>query len=113
MQDKPKPTPPSGKDGLKFAYGKYKDTLVSEVPSDYLLYFRYENKKFLKEYDRVLRERGDLPLTTLSRIGELVTAGQQALAKKYHPECGGTQQEMNEVDAAADAIFEIMEFAKK
>ena len=109
---KPKPIASASDGTLKFEYGKYQGVAVSEVPSDYLLFLRYHNKEYTKEFDRVLRERGELPFPTVPRIEEVIIAGQQSLAKKYHPDCGGTNQQMKEVEAAADALLEIMKLAK-
>ncbi len=97
---------------LKFAGGKYKGIPVCEVPSSNLLFMRVQNKAFEKECERVLRERGNLPEPTVPRIEEIIIAGQQALAKKYHPECGGTEQEMKEVEVAANALFEVVKETK-
>ena len=111
-KSKPKPTALALHKKLTFTGGKYKGVPVCEVPSDYLLFIRYQNRKFIEEFDHVLRERGDMPLPTLPRIEELVIAGQQTLSMKYDPVCGVFEQEMLEVKAAADVLFELIKKLK-
>ena len=98
---------------VMFETGMYKGIAMCDTPSDYLLALRERNLTFVRIFEGILRERGDLPVTSITRMEELVAAGQQSLAKKYHPECGGTEHEMSEVDEAAAAILELLEPMKK
>lgn len=89
------------------SFGKYKGKQVSEVPTEYLLWVRNYDRQSMAEVERVLRERKELAAPTIARAEEVITAGKQSLAKKYHPDCGGTNQEMQEVNVAADTLLKL------
>ena len=106
-------------DRYRLRFGKHKGEPLDEVPLDYLIWLR----------DKVLREplatllpleiqgrlearrpppppppRGTIPKELRDAAARLISAGLRAEAKKAHPDCGGTNEEMTRLNRAAEAL---------
>ncbi len=94
---------------MKLPFGKYKGCDSQDVPESYLAWLAdWEHlREPLKSAIRAERERRELaqPVEINVDVGlvdELVGAGVRALAKKYHPDCGGSHEQVVAVNAAGD-----------
>jgi hypothetical protein len=88
-------------------FGKYRGCLVRELPDGYLAWL--SSLSNLREplrsviAEECARRSGRLPD---SRVAEdLIAAGQRALARRHHPDAGGTHDAMLAIRHAADWLF--------
>ena len=94
-------------------FGKFKGTFLCDLPSDYLAWLQtIELRNPLRA--AICAEANTRRLNTESRdfssapyivaVDELVSAGFKSLAKKYHPDIGGTHEKMIEITHAAEWV---------
>jgi hypothetical protein len=93
-------------------FGKYKglDTSSSRVPASYLRWLERQKRIDLTALRDAMQERGliDQYEETCSAIentdlsAEIMEMGYKTLSKKYHPDCGGTTEKMQALNATIE-----------
>lgn len=95
-------------------FGKHKGQPLAEVPTDYLRWLTGLDdlreplySAAHAELDR--REDDDTPIFTTTRscpapdlAEELVGAGLRSLARRHHPDAGGTDDDMQQINAVTE-----------
>jgi hypothetical protein len=101
---------------MKMPFGKHKGEPFAALPDDYLDWLTtidlrprlraavYAEIRRREEEELNARSRGSVSLTCPEpRVArELVGAGLRSLARRYHPDAGGSHNEMIRVTACAD-----------
>lgn len=99
---------------MTMPFGKYRGCLISELPDDYLdwlttIDLRPRLRQAVEaEIDRRADARshtaapGMRPCPEPSIADEIVNAGLKVVARRYHPDVGGTHAQMIAATAAAD-----------
>jgi hypothetical protein len=87
-------------------FGKYRSWPLPDLPADYLawlctLHLREPLRSAVA--DEVARRRADGPDPRV--VEDLIAAGQRALARRHHPDIGGTHDAMLAVRVAADWLY--------
>ena len=115
--------PPWGSAMTRVPFGKYRGRLLSELPNDYLewLYSRQNIREPLRsqvdaEYERRRineEERGTelVPGELLAMAEEVVKIGFRNLARRYHPDSGGSHERMTELNRAVEFLRKGLERA--
>ena len=96
-------------------FGRNRGRLLQEVPDDYLAWLHsLENLReplrtnvaleYRRRFGDVLTGREPLPPELRDVAARLVSAGYHVLAKTAHPDAGGTNDQMRELSAAAEAL---------
>jgi hypothetical protein len=111
---------------VRMPFGKHKGLDLADVPADYLRWVRPKvqrpdlrsavdaelaRRAARRHYERHSPPRmphdslaGDVRRLAL----EIVTRGYRAAAREHHPDMGGDVEEMQRVNAAADALRELL-----
>jgi len=96
---------------MRLWFGKFKGSRVQDLPDDYLEWLASvdlsnERLRSAVEEERqrriFLEQNGERINAKL--VDEIVGAGLRSLAKKYHPDNGGSHEKMQMVNVAADWI---------
>ena len=94
---------------MKLKFGKYAGWDLEQVPDDYVDFMIKSQTMWVEE-----RERRDLIRESESSwVEKVIKAGQRDLAKRYHPDHGGTTQDMQAVNAAVAQLMELLEQLKE
>jgi hypothetical protein len=93
---------------MKLKFGKYKDWELRDVPRDYLEWYISSQNETVREFKAELERRDTAEEASLSFIERIVTTGYRELAKKNHPDLGGDTDAMKQVNAAAEALRELI-----
>ena len=91
----------------KFAFGKYAGVDIRDIPSDYLQYVIESNKRVIADCQEELERREAAAQADLSWIQRVIETGYRELAKKIHPDAGGDNAGMAELNAAVEALREV------
>lgn len=93
-------------------FGKYKGLPITDVPDDYLQFLITLATRSIEEYRGELERRElaqDADKTWMERV---VETGYRELAKRYHPDRGGGDGEMHEINAAVEMLREVLKRVK-
>jgi len=88
---------------MTMPFGKYKGCHLSELPDDYLewLIGEFHPREPLLSYLKMERQwRVPAPASMM----EIVSVGYRTLAIKYHPDKGGSNEQMKSLNNSADAL---------
>lgn len=97
---------------MKMAFGKYAGMELGEVPVDYLEWMVNKCKGDLKTYQDELERRTLLEVASQSTLEKIVSAGFRELAKKAHPDAGGSPKDFLELKAAQEQLKVILQELK-
>jgi hypothetical protein len=89
-------------------FGKYKDWDLTEVPDEYVDYMVQQKRRDLQLWEGEQHRRELMHEAELPMIEKLVKAGYHALAHKYHPDRGGDEDAMRQLNAAMAQLQEIV-----
>lgn len=93
---------------MRLKFGKYKDWDIEQVPDDYVDFMIQSQTIWIEE-----RRRRDLIRESeLSWVEKVIKAGQRDLAKRHHPDHGGSTAEMQAINAAVAQLMELLEHLK-
>lgn len=95
-----------------FKFGKHSGKEFSSVDRSYLEWLIEQNKKDIKLYQDELDRRDLAEQGTLSMTEKIVQAGYRELAKKLHPDTGGSVKEFQELRASFEGLKEALEGLK-
>lgn len=88
----------------KLGFGKYKDLDISEVPESYLQWLINNSKQKIVDYEAELKRREQQDDADATWIERLVKTGWRELTKRHHPDVGGSTADMQEINAAYEAL---------
>src|SRR4029077_1717180 len=98
----PMPKPYAAPGTLQF--GKYAGTPLADVPADYLAWLIDRNQRDMDIYEKELQRREAVEEAELPMVARLVREGYTSLAKKLHPDHGGTADEFRALQAAYEQL---------
>ncbi len=87
-------------------FGKYKDHDIRDVPSTYLEFLIESASQTIEDCDHELQRRQQIEESNLTWEQRIVEAGYRSLAKKHHPDHGGSVEEMQQVNNAVESLRE-------
>ena len=90
---------------LKF--GKYKGTPLTDVPEDYLEWL-ISTDELLQAAKAELQRRYDIEEASATWVEKLIREGHRQMALKHHPDRGGNNEEMKQVNAAAGFLRDLV-----
>jgi hypothetical protein len=93
-------------------FGKYRGYSIRDVPREYLDWLLDSNRRTVREIEAELERRDRLDDAELSWAERLVQAGFRALAQQNHPDRGGNTRDMQAINAANEAMKELLRTAK-
>ena len=85
---------------MTLTFGKYCGRKLCDVPTDYLEWLRQSSKKTVEAIDTELERRELAEMADEDWMGRIISAGFRSLSHKYHPDHGGSDEEMRELLAA-------------
>lgn len=87
---------------LKF--GKYCGEHICDVPREYLEWLLQVNKEAVAAIEEELHIRDLAEEANIGWVDRLVLTGYRELAKRCHPDVGGTKEDMQALNAAVAAV---------
>lgn len=85
-------------------FGKYSGMDLKDVPRDYVEWLREARRKDLTEYEAELERRDLVEQAKTTMLERIVAEGFKSLAKKCHPDMGGTDSEFRELKSAHEQL---------
>lgn len=109
---------PSNVFGLFCVYGKFKKSMIlnfgkhsgkhiSQVPTEYLDWLLKSNQETVRAVEEELARRALAEEANLSWVEKVIVAGYREMAKRHHPDVGGSTSDMQEINAAVEKLREI------
>lgn len=97
---------------MRIPFGKFKGTFLCDVPDDYLAWLQTIELRdplraaiFAEAKEREFEHNNQINnVPQIVVVDELVSAGFKSLAKKYHPDIGGSHEKMIEITNAPDWV---------
>lgn len=86
------------------SFGKYAGMDIKDVPRDYIEWLRDARKRDLLEYESELERRDLIEVSAQIMLERIVSEGFRSLAKKCHPDTGGSEREFLELKAAQEQL---------
>ena len=93
-------------------FGKYKGSRLEDLPEDYLLWLLDMRKKDVRIYEGELERRKLAEEASLTMSEKIISAGYRELAKKFHPDAGGSAKEFQELRASFEQLQSVMKEAR-
>jgi hypothetical protein len=100
--------PPGSGQVKRLRFGKYKGELLSAVPSEYLTFLIDSATTTIEECKEELTRREAAAEATLPWVQRVVETGYRELARRHHPDHGGDGDSMRELNAAIEALREMV-----
>ena len=88
----------------RIEFGKYAGWLITDVPDTYLEFMIKIYEKNVATYKAELADRQARMDANMSLAERMVTAGYRALAREMHPDYGGTNDDMVELNKVVAAL---------
>lgn len=88
---------------MNMPFGKYKGLPLSQLPDDYIEWLIREfrpKEPLMTKLKMELQWRAPAPASML----EVVNAGYKTLAMKYHPDKGGTNEQMKSLNNSVECL---------
>lgn len=85
-------------------FGKYRGYDIRSVPADYLEWAIEHNRSTIKSYQEELDRRQSLEEASMGMIERIIKAGYRDLAKKFHPDNGGSTEQMQELNGSYERL---------
>jgi hypothetical protein len=89
-------------------FGKYNGWDLTEVPDEYVDYMVQQKRCDLRIWEEEQQRRELMREAELPMIEKVVKAGYHALAHKYHPDRGGDEDAMRQLNAAMAQLQDIV-----
>jgi hypothetical protein len=98
-----------GRTVVKLKFGKYRDSDIQDVPSEYLSFLIASARETVESCQAELDRRELVEQAQMPMIRRLVESGYKTLAKQVHPDADGSDgREMTELNAAVQALREMV-----
>ncbi len=95
------------------SFGKYAGTALADVPEDYLNWLIDTKKKEIDGYQDELDHRARAEEASMSMVDRIAQEGFKAMAKKLHPDKGGSTSEFQNLTASFEHLKEILTEVKR
>jgi hypothetical protein len=92
----------------KIAWGKYRGASIADVPTQYLEFLLQSCEITIAQLQSELDRRSQVAEADMSWAEKIVQAGYVTLAKRFHPDTGGTENDMREVNAAVEKLRDLL-----
>lgn len=89
-------------------FGKYRDQEIADVPREYLDWLFKANEDINAVIRTELERRDALESDQMSTIERIVHAGYRDMARKAHPDAGGTNKEFQDLRAGYEQLKVIL-----
>lgn len=89
-------------------FGKYAGYDLRDIPTEYLEWMITQSERTIRDFSAELERRQTFEDASLSMAERIVQAGYRALAKQYHPDFGGTNVQMQELNGTIEALREML-----
>lgn len=90
------------------SFGKYKDWDLSEVPDDYVDYMVQQKRRDLQLWEDEQQRRELMREAEMPMIEKVIKVGFRTLAQQYHPDHGGDEEAMRQLNAAMAQLQDIV-----
>lgn len=91
---------------MTMPFGKYRGWRLADLPSDYVVWLLgLELREPLRSAVEAERRRRDRPRPDPRLVKDLISVGQRQLARRHHPDVGGSHEAMLAVRYAAEWLF--------
>ncbi len=97
---------------MNLHYGKYRGCDVRDVPTQYLQWLLKEARATLEAVEAELERRSGPRLAQQAKhpwVERTISAGYRVLAKQHHPDMGGDQEAMRQLNAAVAMLRELVD----
>ena len=91
---------------MKLNFGKYAGCDLRDVPESYLRWLATDSKQRLAVYESELARREMDEETSASWVQKIIRAGFKEMAKRHHPDHGGSTADMQAINVAYDTLTE-------
>ncbi|MGH7472318.1 MAG: putative quorum-sensing-regulated virulence factor [Candidatus Methylomirabilales bacterium] len=88
----------------KLGFGKYADLDLTKVPEDYLQWLINSSRHKIAQYEAEIHRRELAEDADATLIERIIKTGYRELSKKMHPDVGGNTAQMQELNAAFEAL---------
>jgi hypothetical protein len=89
-------------------FGKHKGRDIRDVPVEYVEYILGQAEKTIIACREELQRCEQSEQATMPMIDRIVTVGFRALARQHHPDAGGETSNMQDLNAAHEALRELL-----
>lgn len=86
------------------SFGKYKGRDIRSVPDDYIDWMIKSSEQTLKDYRAEQSRREALQDAATTWDQKIIKEGFKSFAMKYHPDHGGSNETMKEINAAYERL---------
>ncbi len=89
-------------------FGKFKGTDIRDVPIEYVEYILGQAEKTITACREELQRREHAEAASMPMIERIVAVGFRTLARQHHPDLGGSNREMVELNSANECLRELL-----
>ncbi|MFY9531246.1 MAG: J domain-containing protein [Candidatus Acidiferrales bacterium] len=90
-------------------WGKYRGEDIRTIPAEYLEFILESAQETIRDCTAELERRALVEEASLSWAERIIQSGYRELARRHHPDIhGGDGEEMRAVNAAAEALRELL-----
>jgi hypothetical protein len=93
-------------------FGKYRGWDLTEIPDDYLGFLIARKRQDLQMWEEEQRRRELMREAELPMIEKVIKVGYRTLAQQYHPDHGGDEEAMRQLNAAMAQLQEMVTAAQ-
>lgn len=105
--------PGKKKDANVLSFGQYRGYEIRDVPEDYLVWWRASSQSNIDRVDAELDRRqkdcdykaaqaSGCPVEIAGFVAELINVGYKRSAQKYHPDVGGSDDDMKSLNKSVE-----------
>jgi len=94
-------------------FGNYRGVDIRDVPVEYLEWLLETNRKTTVAIEAELNRRQQLEDSSESMLDLIIKTGFRELSKRFHPDAGGDQNRMRELNGANEELKELLSKLKE
>lgn len=89
-------------------FGKHRGKPIDEIPEDYLEWLINSSQATIDQCQRELERRRVAAEANLALAEQIIREGYRALSKKLHPDIGGDEEKMKELNNDRDRLVQLL-----
>lgn len=93
---------------MTLKFGKYAGMDLADVPLDYLEWMANKAEEDKRTYSGEIDRRAQMLQASKTVIERIIIEGHRALSKKYHPDAGGNDKQMADLNASKEWLIELL-----
>ena len=97
----------------RLTFGKYKDDPIEEVPADYLEWLIYSSERSITIAKKELARREAQAEANMTMAEKIIYSGYRSLCKEHHPDVGGDEELMKELNLTKEALDNLVKGLNK